>query len=84
MARYQEYDTRYRELQATVDTLGEENRIRQGRIKRFEFFMRALWKQHGELTAFDESTRPAVIETVPVKPDGNLEFRFATGPEIIK
>ena len=82
MAKYREYDARYQELQARVDSLEEEKRIRQGRIKRFEIFLRALRKQHGELTEFDESTWLAVIETVLVKPDGKLVFRFANGMEV--
>ena len=38
----------------------------------------------GRLPGPHESTRPAVIETVPVKPDGKPVFRFANGTEIIK
>ena len=82
MAKCREYDDRYRELQAKVEAIEEEKRIRQGRIKRFEVFMRALRKQHGELTQFDDDTWLAVIETVLVEPDGKLVFRFANGMQV--
>lgn len=36
----------------------------------------------GVLTEFDESTWLAVIDTVLVKPDGKLVFRFANGMEV--
>ena len=39
---------------------------------------------NGELTKFDESTWLAVIDTVLVKPDGKLVFRFANGMEVEK
>ncbi len=79
MTKYREYDARYQELQAKVDALEAEKRNRQGRVKGFEVFMRALRKQHGELTQFDDDTWLAVIETVLVRPDGKLVFRFANG-----
>ncbi len=82
MAKYREYDARYQELQCKVEALEEEKRIRQGRVKRFELFLRSLKKQHGELSAFDESIWLAVIEAVLVKPDGKLVFRFANGMEV--
>lgn len=82
MAKCREYDDRYRELQSKVEALEEEKRIRQGRVKRFELFLRSLKKQHGELSSFDESTWLAVIETVLVKPDGKLVFRFANGMDV--
>ena len=82
MTRYREYDTRHQELQSKIDSLEEEKRNRQGRIKRFEVFIQALKKQHGELTVFDEDTWLAVIETVLVKPDGKLVFKFANGMEV--
>ncbi len=55
-----------------------------GRIKRFEVFIQALEKQHGELTEFDKNTWLAVIETALIKPDGKMVFRFANGTEIEK
>ena len=82
MTRYREYDTRHQELQSKIDSLEEEKRNRQCRIKRFEVFIQALKKQHGELTEFDEDTWLAVIETVLVKHDGNLVFKFANGMEV--
>ena len=82
MAKCREYDDRYRELQSKVEALEEEKRVRQGRVKRFELFLRSLKKQHGELSSFDESTWLAVIETVLVKPDGKLVFRFANGMDV--
>ena len=82
MTKYREYDARYQELQANVDALEAEKRNRQGRVKRFEVFMRALRKRHGELTQFDDDTWLAVIETVLVRPDGKLVFRFANGTEL--
>ena len=72
----------YRELQSKVEAIEEEKRVRQGRVKRFELFLQALKKQHGELTEFDESTWLAVIDTVLVKPDGKLVFRFVNGMEV--
>lgn len=84
MAKCREYNDRYRELQSKVEAIEEEKRVRQGRIKRFELFQQALKKQHGELTEFDESTWLAVIDTVLVKPDGKLVFRFANGMEVKK
>ncbi len=79
MVRYREYDSRYQELQARVDELEAAKRERQDRIKRFEIFIRALEKHHGELTEFDDSVWLAVIETVTVMPDGKLVFRFVNG-----
>ena len=81
-AKCREYDARYQELQAKVEALEEEKLIRQGRVKRFDLFLRALKKQHGELMEFDESTWLAVIDTVLVKPDGKLVFKFANGIEV--
>ena len=77
MTKYREYDARYQELQAKVDTLEAEKQNRQGRIKRVEVFIQALKKQHGELTAFDDDTWLSVIETVLAGPDRKLVFRFA-------
>ena len=82
MAKCREYDDRYRELQSKVEAIEEEKRVRQGRVKRFELFLQTLKKQHGELTEFDESTWLAVIDTVLVKPNGKLVFRFANGMEV--
>lgn len=82
MTKYREYDARYQELQAKVDTLEAEKRNRQGRVKRFEVFIQALKKQRGELIEFDESTWLAVIETVLVRPDGKLVYRFVNGMEV--
>ena len=82
MAKCREYAARYQELQAKVEALEEEKLIRQGRVKRFEIFLRALKKQHGDLTEFDKSTWLAVIDTVLVKPDGKLVFKFANGIEV--
>lgn len=79
MVRYREYDSRYQELQARVDELEAAKRERQDRIKRFEIFIRALEKNHGELTDFDDSAWLAVIDTVTVMPDGKLVFRFVNG-----
>ena len=84
MAKYREYDARYQELQSKVEVIEEEKRVRQGRVKRFELFLQAKKKQHSELTEFDESTWLAVIDTVLVKPDGKLVFRFANGTEVEK
>ncbi len=83
-AKCREYNDRYQELQSKVKAIEEEKRVRQGRVRRFELFLRALKKQHGELTEFDESTWLAVIDTVLVKPDGKLVFRFANGMEMEK
>ena len=82
MTKYREYDARYQELQAKADTLEAEKQNRQGRIKRFEVFIQALKKQHGELTAFDDDTWLSVIETVLVRPDRKLVFRFVNGMEV--
>jgi hypothetical protein len=82
MTKYREYDARYQELQAKVDALEAEKRNRLGRIKRFEVFIQALKKQHGELSDFDDDTWLAVIETLLVRPDGKLVFRFANGMEV--
>ena len=82
MTKYREYDARYQELQAKVDALEAEKLNRQGRIKRFEAFIQALKKQQGELSDFDDDTWLAVIETVLVRPDGKLVFRFANGTEL--
>ena len=82
MTKYREYDARYQELQAKVDALEVEKRNRQGRVKRFEVFIQALKKQQGELSDFDDDTWLAVIETVLVRPDGKLVFRFANGLEV--
>ena len=82
MTKYREYDARYQELQAKVDALEVEKRNRQGRVKRFVVFIQALKKQQGELSDFDDDTWLAVIETVLVRPDGKLVFRFANGLEV--
>jgi hypothetical protein len=41
-----------------------------------------LKKQQGALSDFDDDTWLAVIETVLVRPDGKLVFRFANGMEV--
>lgn len=76
MVRYREYDARYEELQGRINELEATKQERQDRVKRFEIFIRALEKQHGELTEFDDSVWLALIDTVLVKPDGKLVFRF--------
>lgn len=81
MVRYREYDARYEELQVRIDELETAKRERQDRVKRFEIFIRALEKRHGELTDFDDSVWLAVIDTVTVMPDGKLVFRFVNGLE---
>lgn len=82
MARYREYDAKYEELQGRIDELEAAKRERQDRVKRFEIFIRALEKQHGELAEFDDSVWLAVIDTVTVTPDGKLVFRFVNGMEV--
>ena len=79
MVKYREYDARYQELQTKVDELEAAKRERQDRVKRFEIFIRALKKQNGELTEFDESTWLAVIDKVTVRADRKLVFRFVNG-----
>lgn len=79
MVRCREYDARYEELQGRIDELEAAKRERQDRVKRFEIFIRALEKYHGELTEFDDSVWLAVIDTVTVMPDGKLVFRFVNG-----
>ncbi len=39
-------------------------------------------KQQGDLSDFDDDTWLAVIETVLVRPDRKLVFRFANGMEV--
>ena len=78
---YREYDARYEELQGRIDELEASKRERQDRVKRIEIFIRALEKQHGELTEFDDGAWLAVIDTVTVKSDGKLVFRFVNGLE---
>lgn len=82
MARCREYDARYEELQRRIDELEAAKRERQDRVKRFEIFIRALEKHHGELNEFDDSAWLAVIDTVTVMPDGKLVFRFVNGMEM--
>ena len=84
MVRCREYDARYEELQGRIDELEAAKRERQDRVKRFELFIRALEKHHGELTEFDESVWLAVIDMVTVMPDGKLVFRFVNGMEVEK
>ena len=84
MVRCREYDARYKELQGRIDELEAAKRERQDRVKRFELFIRALEKHHGELTEFDESVWLAVIDMVTVMPDGKLVFRFVNGMEVEK
>lgn len=82
MVRYREYDARYEELQGRIDELEAAKRERQDRVKRFELFIRAMEKHHGELTEFDDSVWLAVIDTVTVMADGKLVFRFVNGMEM--
>ena len=84
MVKYREYDARYQNLQAQIDSLEAEKAVRQERVKRFEVFMQALRRKQGELIEFDASTWAAVIDRVIVKNDGGLVFRFANGLEVEK
>ena len=79
---FREYDVRYEELQGRINELEAAKRERQDRVNRFEIFIRALEKHHGELTEFDDSVWLAVIDTVTVMPDGKLGFRFVNGMEV--
>ena len=80
--RYQEYENRFDFLQEKIDRLEEQKAKRQNKAKEIRAFMREIAKRSDSVREFDEFLWLSVIDTVTVRNDGVLVFRFRNGMEV--
>ena len=81
-ARYSGYVERYNTAKTNIEALEQERTLRLARVDAFDAFIRAVKDVHTALPEFDDRLWLKTIDTVTVKDDGKLVFRFQNGMEI--
>jgi site-specific DNA recombinase len=80
--RYSGYVERYSSAKANVGTLEKERTLRLARADTFDAFIRTIRDVDTVPAEFDDRLWLKVIDTVTVRGDGTLMFRFQNGMEI--
>ena len=81
-ARYNGYVERYNTAKARVETLEKERTLRLARADAFDAFISTVRDVDAVPAEFDDRLWLKVIDTVTVKGDGTLVFKFQNGMEI--
>lgn len=79
LARYNEYCDRYNDLAARVNDLQQQREQRQARGDGFNIFIRSFRKLGDTVAAFDDRMWQTLLDTVTVRSDGKLVFKFNNG-----
>ena len=77
--RYNSYVERYSAAKARVETLEQERTLRLARADAFDAFIRTVRGMDTVPVEFDDRLWLKVIDTVTVKDDGKLVFKFQNG-----
>ena len=75
------YLEKQHQLQARIKELEEAQGERRRKATMLTHYIRSLEEQKTALTAFDERVWAATVQTVTVRRDGELVFRFKDGTE---
>jgi len=81
-ARYNGYVARYDAAKAKIKALETERTLRLARADAFDAFIRTFKEMDTIPTEFDDRLWQKTIETVAVRSDGALMFRFQNGMEV--
>lgn len=81
-ADYSEFNARYEEIAAQIDTEEQIAIERKGRIAKMQEILRVLKKSDSILETFDENIWTVLVETLTVFHDGSMVFLFKDGTEI--
>lgn len=80
--RYNGYVERYSAAKAKVEALEQERTLRLARADAFDAFIRTVRDVDTVPAKFDDRLWQKTIDTVTVKSDGTLVFRFQNGMEL--
>ncbi len=83
-ARYSGYVERYNATKSKVEALEQERTLRLARADAFDHFIFAIRSIETAPDSFDDALWQKVIDTVTVKSNGTLVFKFQNGVEIEK
>ncbi|MEA4964889.1 MAG: hypothetical protein VB055_03565 [Oscillospiraceae bacterium] len=83
-ARYSGYVERYNTTKSKVKALEQERTLRLARADAFDHFIFAIRNIETAPDSFDDALWQKVIDTVTVKSNGTLVFKFQNGVEIEK
>ena len=81
-ARYNGYVDRYETLKLRYDALAEERESKLEKAKAIDRFIHIIKSREDLLTEFDPHLWLTTVETVTIKADGKMLFRFYDGTEI--
>ena len=81
-AHYNGYVERYNTAKTKIEGLEQERTLRLARVDAFDAFIRAVKDVDTVPAEFDDRLWLKTIDTVTVKDDGKLVFRFQNGMEI--
>lgn len=81
-AKYKGYENRYESVKQKVEKLQRERDAKQVQADSISAFMFEFRETDEAVTEFDSKLWLAVIDTVLVRKDGSLAFRFKNGMEI--
>lgn len=81
-AKYKGYEDRYESVKQKVEKLQRERDAKQVQADSISAFMFEFRETDEAVTEFDSKLWLAVIDTVLVRKDGSLAFRFKNGMEI--
>lgn len=82
LARYNGYVERYNAAKEKVETLEQERTLRLARVDSFDAFIRTVKDMNAVPYEFSDKLWLKTVDTVTVKPDGTMVFRFQNGMEL--
>jgi len=82
LARYNGYVERYNAAKEKVEALEQERTLRLARVDSFDAFIHTVKGMNAVPDKFSDKLWLKTVDTVTVKPDGTMVFRFQNGMEI--
>ena len=82
ISSYNGYVERYNTAKTKIEALGQERMLRLARVDAFDAFIRTVRDMDAVPAEFDDRLWLKTIDTVTVKNNGTLMFRFQNGIEI--
>lgn len=82
LARYNGYVERYNTAKGKVETLEQERTLRLARVDSFDTFIRTVEDMNAVPDEASDKLWLKTVDTVTVKPDGTMVFRFQNGMEL--
>ncbi len=80
--KYKGYEDRYTAIRDKVEKLREQSEQRKAQADSISAFMFEMHETDEPVTEFDSKLWTSVIDSVVVRHNGNLLFRFRNGTEI--